>query len=466
MPRPPSVTVQDFLALLAEGRPVPASALLKELGVSRPVLGRLYREAGDQVLRIGRARGTAYAARASNDAGTSWPLWRMRADASIEELGTLYLLRGERFQFEPVGERPNLLAPVEEVPGHFPGLPWFLDDLRPQGFLGRSLAHRRGPSLGVPMDLNAWRLRDTLLAITRTGGTGFGDLLLGSEALEQALQELDSPSDLVSAEERAVRYPQWAEEVLAGEEVGSSPGGEQPKFTSTVINEDGRYATLVKFASSGQDKTVGRWADLLVCEALALSCLREAGLPAAKAELVRGGAFLCLEVRRFDRSPDCLGRLGFVSLQALYSAFVGGDGRDWSLSSDNLLSQRWIDSEAASRMKTLHWFGQFIGNNDMHGGNLAFHLTDSGPLQLAPVYDMLPMYLAPSRTGLLRPATPVALSAPTRTGQLEHIARAATIAKTFWEMVSTSEAIGSDEIRRVAEENLMVVARFAKRFSP
>src|SRR3546814_9013885 len=100
----------------------------------------------------------------------------MRPDATVEELGTLHLLRGERFQFVPAGERPNLMRPVEAVPGHYPGLPWFLDDLRPQGFLGRTLAHRQGARLGVPDDLNRWQLRDILLAMTRTGGTGIGDL--------------------------------------------------------------------------------------------------------------------------------------------------------------------------------------------------------------------------------------------------------------------------------------------------
>ena len=68
----------DLLALLASGQAVRASRILRELGISRPVLGRLVREAGDQVLRVGRARATAYVARASSEAGSAWPLWRMR----------------------------------------------------------------------------------------------------------------------------------------------------------------------------------------------------------------------------------------------------------------------------------------------------------------------------------------------------------------------------------------------------
>ena len=144
MARPRVARVTNLLDLLATGEPVPTGRLVAALGVTRPVLARLVAEAGDQVLRIGQARATTYVARATSEAGSDWPLWRMRPDATLEELGTLHLLRGERFQFVPSGDRPNLVRPVDTVPGHFPGLPWYLDDLRPQGFLGRTLAHRQG----------------------------------------------------------------------------------------------------------------------------------------------------------------------------------------------------------------------------------------------------------------------------------------------------------------------------------
>ena len=51
MPRPPSATVSDLLALL-RGEPAPAAWLVQQLGVTRPVLSRLVAEAGGQVLRI------------------------------------------------------------------------------------------------------------------------------------------------------------------------------------------------------------------------------------------------------------------------------------------------------------------------------------------------------------------------------------------------------------------------------
>ncbi|MDN5780403.1 MAG: type II toxin-antitoxin system HipA family toxin YjjJ [Luteimonas sp.] len=465
MPRPRAATVADLLALLASGEPVPAGQLVAALGVTRPVLARLVAEAGDQVLRMGRARATAYAARSRSDAGDAWPLWRMRPDATLEELGALHQLRGERFQFAPAGERPNLMRPVEAVPGHYPGLPWFLDDLRPQGFLGRTLAHRQGAQLGVPDDLNRWQLRDILLAMTRTGGTGIGDLLLGRHAVDHALAECDAPADLVAAEDRGVRYAQWAQAALAGEDVGSSPGGEQPKFTATVATSHGRHAVLVKFAVADSGQAARRWADLLACEHIALQCLRSAGLPAAVSELIDAAGYTCLEVQRFDRSADALGRRGFVSLLALDAAFVGDGAHDWSLAAERLTALGWITADTAAHITRLHWFGRLIGNSDMHAGNLGFHLVDDGPLALAPAYDMLPMSLAPSRTGAVRAAMPIQPRAPDRAGQVPHLAWAADVAAGFWQQAATSDRVQDPALREVAARNHDVVARFARIFA-
>lgn len=463
MPRPPAATLADLLALLREGNPVPAGVLTEQLGISRPVLARLISEAGNQVLRIGNARATSYVARATSPPN-AWPLFRMRADTTLDELGTLHALRGDRFHFQPTGERPNLMRPVEATSGHFPGLPWFLDDLRPQGFLGRTLAHRTSRQLGVPEDLTRWQTSHILTAIIH-GGTGIGDLLLGQPATDRALAEPDAPIDAVPAAQRPQRYPAWAQEALAGEEIGSSPGGEQPKFTATVETGHGRYAALVKFAPHDEGQASRRWAELLACEHLALNCLREAGFNAAESELIETDGHTFLEVRRFDRSADTLGRRGFVSLLALDAAFIGEGPRDWGVAGEQLLAQRWIERGTADDMARLHWFGLLIGNSDMHLGNLGFHLVDAGPLPLCPAYDMLPMYLAPSRTGVVRPASPLQLNAPARSGQLPHIAWAAGAALRFWRNVADSERIASPGLKQLAASNHDAVGRFTRRFA-
>ncbi len=464
MARPRTHLVQDLLERLPPGQVVPAADLLDGLGVTRPTLGRLVADAGGRVVRLGRTRATAYAQRQNAPAGSEWPLFRMREDGSLEELGQVLALSGDTFYVQMEGDRPNLVRPPEgDIMAYFPGLPWYLDDLRPQGFLGRTFAHRRGRELGLPEDLNRWQLGDTLQALVRAGGTEVGDLLLGGDVVASALATMDAPPDRVRRDEREQRYPEWATAALEGEDVGSSPGGEQPKFTATVEHGGGRYAALVKFALPGAGEAAERWADLLVCEHLALEVLREAGVSAAESSLIQTDSHTFLEVKRFDRSPDTLGRRGFVSLLALSSAFVG-DNAGWDEAGEQLLALRWISQDTAIAMARLHAFGRLIGNTDMHQGNIGFHLVDHGPLPLAPTYDMLPMSLAPSRTGVLRATTPIAQVAPQRSGQLAHLQWAAPLAVGFWGRVAGSGLMRSRVLADVAGENAERVREMGRRF--
>ncbi len=416
-------------------------------------------------MRLGRTRATAYAMRQITAAGSEWPLFRMRGDGSLEELGLVVALSGDTFHVQLDGDRPNLVRPPEgDITGYFPGLPWYLDDLRPQGFLGRTFAHRRGRDLGLPEDINRWQLGDTLQALVRAGGTEAGDLLLGGDAVAGALAALDAPPDGLSTEHRARYYPEWATAALAGEDVGSSPGGEQPKFTATVEHAGGRYAALVKFALPGAGEASERWADLLVCEHVALEVLRDAGVSAAASSIIQTSHHTFLEVQRFDRTADILGRRGFASLLSLSSAFVGDVTLDWGQAGDQLLATRWIDQETARDMARLYAFGRLIGNTDMHQGNIGFRLADRGPLPLSPAYDMLPMSLAPSRTGVLRATSPMNPVAPLRAGQLAHLQWAAPLAVDYWERVAGSPLLRSTVLRQVAGENARRVRAMGQRF--
>lgn len=112
-------------------------------------------------------------------------------------------------------------------------------------------------------------------------------------------------------------------------------------------------------------------------------------------------------------------------------------------------------------MARLHAFGRLIGNSDMHQGNLGFHLQDRGPLALAPVYDMLPMSLAPSRSGVLRTASPIAAVAPERSGQLAPLQ---WLAAAFWQRVAGSTQVRADALRAVAAENARRVEAMGRHF--
>ena len=372
---------------------------------------------------------------------------------------------GECFRFDAATEARNLTRPPDGlIEGHFPSLPWYLDDLCLEGFCGRHGAKRLATRLELPVDLGSWQSRHVLLALTRTGGTQTGDLLLGEEALQDALAAIANPPDRIRGEDRTKRYPERARAALDGEDVGSSPGGEQPKFTATVEEDGRRRAMLVKFAQPGAGEAAERWADLLVCEHLALQTLRDAGMDAAFSALIRSETYTFLEVERFDRTPDVLGREGFVSLLALSSAFTGEATLEWGAAAALLQKQGWLTEESVQSMSRMHAFGRLIGNTDMHQGNVGLRLRDSGALPMAPIYDMLPMSLAPSRTGVLRSPVPLATVAPAGAGDLEHLRLAAPLAVDFWERVAGSEQILSASLRSLAAENASGVSIMARRF--
>lgn len=394
-----------------------------------------------------------------------YPLFRLRPDGTVERLGHAIPQPGDTFQIHVTANRPNLTCPPDGGDlGTFPGLPWYLDDLRPQGYLGRAYARHQGHDFGTSLDPDCSQPRSLLRMLSHTGGTGQGDIIPGETALQAALMSREAPPDLARAATRQHAYPERAVAVMAGTLACLGPGGEQPKFTATVEADGQRHAVLVKFARAADGEAAQRWADLLVSEHLALQCLREAGIQAAASELIQTSEYTFLEVQRFDRTPNLLGRLGFVSLMSLSSAFVGDVTADWGTVGEQLQALGWITPETATRMAQLHAFGRLIGNSDMHQGNLGFRLADQGPLQLVPTYDMLPMSLAPSRTGILRPAAPLGAIAPERAGQLADLQWAAPLAAEYWQSVAASPTIRSNALRELAAHNAQRVKALAQRF--
>lgn len=394
---------------------------------------------------------------AASPCDPEYPLFRLKEDASVERLGHLECLAGDTFKVHLTPERPNLAKCPEG--DAFPGLPWYLDELRPQGFLGRLGAKRH-----CQPDLDDAPPKTLLRHLAITGGTGVGDILLGEPALAAALNALDHPPDAVPATGANAAYRERARHVMGGQLAPSGPGGEQPKFTATVEHDGGRYAALVKFALPGAGEAAERWADLLVCEHIALETLRDHGVRAAASSLIQTERHTFLEVQRFDRTPGSLGRRGFASLLALSAAFVGDVAADWGQVGEQLLAQRWIEQETADGMGRLHAFGRLIGNTDMHQGNIGFDRVDRGPLMLAPAYDMLPMSLAPSRNGVLRATNPINPVAPLRAAQLAHLQWAAPLAVAYWERVAASPLMRSDVLRQVAVQNAERVRGMGKRF--
>jgi hypothetical protein len=276
-------------------------------------------------------------------------------------------------------------------------LPFFLNDLRPAGFLG-SLIPLRHPELGFPKDIRVWSASHCLRYLTRFGSNAPGNLIVGDEAFSGYLRRLANPPDLVPVGERSRRYPELATETLAKGDPGSSAGGEQPKFLVTR-DADGCHL-IVKFSPPVNTETGRRVADLLVCEHLALQTLRNAGVAAAASTILEAGGRCFLEVERFDRLRGN-GRRGVISLASLDEEFSGSRGT-WSESVTALIAGRVLPPRVEAQVRWLEVFGGLIANSDMHLGNIAFFCEDLMPTELTPAYDMTPWLFAP-RLGELVP---------------------------------------------------------------
>jgi len=365
-------------SLLAQG-PASARQLINFIGVSQATLSRAIVGMGPEIIRIGAARSIQYALHDAARGFAEVPVYRVTAEGQIRRLGVLLPVRPDDF----------VMLQDDGATLHSDGLPWWVQDMRLAGFLGRAFAISFAAELGLPPDINEWTDAHVLRALIHHGDDMVGNLLLGDIAREHFIQ---SPS-LVPITD--ADYPVLAEAVERGEVAGSSAGGEQPKFAAY----NGRHV-LVKFTAEDDNTVTGRWRDLLLAEHLAGRVLTDAGLPAVESKIMDIGTRRFLEVERFDRVGP-LGRRAVHSLASLDSAFVGDAVSPWPLLAAHLATSRIITAEAANMAMRLYAFGVLIGNTDMHNGNLSFVADHGRPYEIAPAYDMLPMAFRPGSGGNL-----------------------------------------------------------------
>ena len=205
-----------------------------------------------------------------------------------------------------------------------------------------------------------------------------------------------------SSGSKLTHYEQLASDALAGEIVGSSAGGEQPKFTCYAQTPSGNKHVLVKFTVPQQTAVSQRWGDLLIAESIAAQILRDGGIHAIESTvLVTSNRQVFLEAERFDCKGND-GRLPIVSLEAVQSEFISSPG-SWPEAMRRLCEQQLVTHQSVAQTEVIWAFGRLIANSDMHAGNLSFYLSEP-PFALTPVYDMLPMAYAPNSAGMLRDA--------------------------------------------------------------
>lgn len=369
--------------------------MIENIGLSQPTISRAITEVGADIVRIGAARSIQYALRDRARGLPDIPVYRVDTAGQIRLLGTLSAVRPEGF----------VMSGANDLCQHSDGLPWWLFDMRPQGYLGRAYAARHAAPLGLPARLTDWSDTHALRALLAHGHDVVGNLLLGDLARERFLSAA-APEPIAEAS-KAGEYARLALSAAQGEQAGSSAGGEQPKFTCYAAAPDQPCHMIVKFTEREDSPVSERWRDLLLAEHLALETLRNAGIPAARTRIIEHDTQRFLEVERFDRIGP-LGRQGLISLSALDAEFVGGGSSSWPDLTQHLAKGGHITREASERASLLWAFGTLIGNSDMHNGNLSFIAEQGRPHELAPAYDMTPMGFAPRNSGGLPDSLPEA----------------------------------------------------------
>ena len=398
----------DSIRLLLGQGPVTSRQLVEKTGISQPTVSRALAALGAEVIRIGAGSSIRYALRDTSRGFASAPIFRVSDEGVIRELGTLVPVRPDGF----------VMVQADGVTLHSDGLPWWLFDMRPQGYLGRAWAAAHAAALGLPGNPEHWGDTEVIRALLAHGHDAIGNLLVGELARDRFIA-MPAPLPV----DRATDYPALARAAASGELPGSSAGGEQPKFCAYTE----RGHVLVKFSAPDDNPVSERWRDLLLAEQLALSVL------GVEAEVFDFGGQRFLEVPRFDRVGQ-LGRVGVFSLRALDAQFVGEVSAPWPSLVSRLVADGHVQADAIAGSARFWAFGTLIGNTDMHAGNLSFVSRHGRPYQLAPAYDVLPMGFAPRSGGAIGDTLPPAsLSASVGGGTWRE---ALNLAEMFLAMVS------------------------------
>ncbi|HBG07232.1 MAG TPA: type II toxin-antitoxin system HipA family toxinoxin YjjJ [Geobacter sp.] len=430
-----------LLAYLATGVRT-SEDIQKRLNLSQPTVSRLISSLGGKIVIIGKARSRRYTLRRDlRGLGGDFPVFGIDQDGNASSIGVLSAVGRDEYLWQPKGEGAV----------HYKSLPWFLSDLRPDGFTGRAYVRRLSEALSLPTRIFDWNDDHVLVALSRRGEDLMGNLIIGQESLDRYFRLSREESPPLSPNELLDAYPKMANEAMEGQPAGSSAGGEQPKFTARIEREGEIQNVLVKFSPPFHSIEGRRWADLLVCEQIALRLVEEKGVPAVKTSLLEAENRVFLEVVRFDRVGR-YGRLPMVSLRAIDNEFYGVQD-NWVAAANRMEAHNRLSREDARNLKWLSVFGDLIANTDKHFGNVSLVEGEGGRFHLAPAYDMLPMFYRPlDGAAHERTFKPPAFSTAA-SGEWDSALRAAI---TFWETAGEDLRI-SDEFRRICRSNSKIV---------
>lgn len=414
-----------------------AEDLCAHLKISQPTLSRtiqgqhdvvMFREPGIRTPRYATTRHIP-----GIDGGQN--LYRIDEDGKVRDFGAVWFLAGGSTLF--VGEDRQSRV--------YEGLPPWLSSARLSGYIGRSMAASVPHTLALPKSLKDWSDDHHLAYIFTQAPDLPGDIVFGDHGLDQHMARRTSGLPVVARS----HYPDIANGLIS-QAVGSSAGGEQPKF---VCENETFGHVIVKFAQAGT-----RSADLLHLEALALSVLSTFGVESAKTESFNEGGYVFLESQRFDRVGQ-FGRRGVTPIGAIDDELFGA--RDtWQQFAARCDKSSILDGAEVEKIHKMAAYSQFIGNTDTHFENLSLLTNGNKIVGVAPAYDILPMRYAPLGGGIDPPLNPVEPRLNFVSGNLQAWATGCAAAMEFWTRAKELPTL-SAPFRSLAEENLLVVNNFA-----
>ena len=406
--------------LLTNG-PTTANQVCAALKITQSTFSRQIKSIKPDIHIIGATKNTQYALkREVFNLGSSLPMFYLQQNGETIHAADLLFIKPRGIYV-----KANLKTVNSK---YYQMLPYFLDDLRPAGFLGR-LIPKKHPELGFNTDIKNWGEDTCIMYFTMLGWDLIGNILIGEKALALFNHKKQSQEFLVNRSQREVTYNKLAEEVILLGAAGSSAAGEQPKFLAVVKSDNILMPVLVKFSPICDSPVQKRRRELLEAEYIALTVLREKNKLAAEAELIKTPQRVFLETKRFDRL-GMTGRYGVISLAALDNEFAGSGGT-WRDIAKQLLELKIIDKKIYAEILFFYYFGICIHNTEMHSGNLSLYVEGERVIGLAPIYDMLPMAYAPVfeevRVGEVQ--VPEVMVPPQESGVY---AEAKRIADIFW----------------------------------
>lgn len=430
---------QQDLRQLLSGRAHSSRDLIRGLNISQPTLSRLINSMQNEIMVMGKGRATCYGLpRCIHDSPGRFPVYTIdpRGDARLH--GNLTALQGGQYWWEDTEGNGEL----------FSGLPWFLLDQQLSGFGARSFAYRHSELLKLPRKLADWSEEDMLYATSKCGEDRIGNLLVGEDSLASYFNLARELPSAVELDSRSWKYPQLAQKTLAGEMSSAQLGGEQPKFAVYVDDQGTPCHMIVKFSPAVDSNEAQRYADLLVCEHLALETVRLSGFSAARSRLVVAGKQVFLGLKRFDRR-GALGRLPMISMRALH-ARLHAPCDNWVDAALRLKKAGLINGEDARRMRWFSLFSDLIANTNQHFGNISLiphHNNDC--YLLAPMYGARPTLYEPVAGEIpVRLFTPP----PVRNEAAGELPSALEAAILFWKSAAVDERISAN-FRQICYEN-------------